>query len=405
MILQPKQHEAIHQYLLMLFCFLLPLHPRLSTLSLIFWGFNWLLSGQAFRGFKLLLKPIPILFIGFYILHLLGLAYTDNWLEGMQKIETKLPLLVFPFILFSFPIKKEEGFRAILNSFVVGTIVASLFCLGSALYQYFTTGENWMYYKRLGSFLGFHPTYFAMYLSLALFIVLFFLVKNYKMISQKEKIGKIILLSGFFLFVLLLSSRMTILATSAILGMAFLLWMYFYGKIWKGIGIGLIALMSLFFLVKKLPGLKKRTNATIERVEKQQKKQGVSDPRVHLWSAAWTVIQQSPIIGVGTGDAQNELVKIYKKRNYERELRENYNSHNQYLQTTVMLGIIGGLWFLVVLFLPFWMAFQQKDYLYLLFLALIILSFLAESVLETQRGTLFFGFFHSFFMMKIFYDE
>ena len=421
MILSTKQHETFHQSMLMLFSFFIPLHPRLAILFIIFCGVNWLMSGALYRNYKSLLKPIPLLCIGFYFLHCIGMIYTTNWEEGTQRLETKLPLLIFPLILFSFPLSissfnflkpkntseridtniKNDSIFFILISYVLGCFVASLYCTGSAIIKYSELGENWMHYKKLGSFLGFHPTYFSMYLSFALFIILFFLVKNYKTFSQKNRFGLTLLLGWFFLFILLLSSRMTILATSLILGSSFLIWMYSNGKLLKGIVIGFLGIVLLGVSLKMLPGLKTRTNVTIQRIEKQNKKQGVSDPRINLWSAALTMIKKNPIIGTGTGDAQDELVKIYKKNNYDRELRDNYNPHNQYLQTTVTLGIIGGVLLFIYLSYPFWLGFHQKDYLYLFFLALVILSFLTESVLQTQRGTLFFGFFNSLFLMRL----
>ena len=123
MILSKRQHEAIHQSLLMLFCFLLPLNPRISVLVTIFIGINWLLSGCIYFNFKSLLSPIPILFFSFYVMHLIGLMYTSNWIEGMQRVETKLPLLIFPLILFSFPIKSKKDISSILKSYVAGCLL------------------------------------------------------------------------------------------------------------------------------------------------------------------------------------------------------------------------------------------------------------------------------------------
>ncbi|MEM6963283.1 MAG: hypothetical protein AAF573_00870, partial [Bacteroidota bacterium] len=105
-------------------------------------------------------------------------------------------------------------------------------------------------------------------------------------------------------------------------------------------------------------------------------------------------------LGVGTGDIQDELNKIYQKRNLQTELQYNQNTHNQYLQTTATLGILGGTWLLVLYFLPFYQAFRHKDYLYCLFILLILLAFLTESILQTQRGTMLVGFFHSLFFAK-----
>ena len=401
MILSKKQHEAIHQNLLMLFCFILPLHPRLSSLVIILCGLNWLVSGNLFKNFKSLSHPFPIIFISFYLLHILGLLYTSHWTDALQKIETKLPLILFPLILFTFPIKKNHIILSILKSFILGCFIASLFCTINALIKYIELGENWMYYKKLGSFLGFHPTYYSMYLSFALLTILFFLVKNFKILSKNKILARSLFIVWFLFFILLLSSRMTILATVIILGCSFLIWMYLNGKILKGIGFSFLGGILLLFLITNLPGLKERTKISKERIEQHSKKQGVSDPRINLWNAAFTVIKKYPLLGTGTGDIQIELSKVYKEKNFKKELEGNFNTHNQYLQTTVTLGLLGGCLLFVMLLLPLYLAIVQRDYLYLLFGALILFSFLTESILQTQRGTLFFGFFHSFFSMRL----
>ena len=401
MILSKRQHEAIHQSLLMLFCFLLPLHPRVSVLVIIFLVINWLLSGRVYFNFKSFLSPVPILFLSFYVMHLIGLMYTSNWTEGMQRVETKLPLLIFPLILFSFPLKSKESISSILKSYVVGCLLASIYCFANGFLKYMETGENWMAYKKLGSFLGFHPTYFSMYLSFAFFIVLFFLVEKIKTHSVKYKIGSGILAGWFFIVILLLSSRMTILATVFILGISFLTWMYFQQKIFQGIGISILAIVLLFFSIKNLPSVNQRTQAAINSAITKDSTKVNRAPRINLWNAAFTVVKENPLLGTGTGDVQDELMRIYQERNYERALKDNFNPHNQYLQTTATLGIIGGILLLIYLMAPFWLAFQQKDYLYLLFLSLVIMSFLTESILQTQRGTLFFGFFYTFLTMRL----
>lgn len=401
MILSKKQHEVIHRNLLMLFCFLLPLHPRFAVLAIIFVGIHWLITGQVFINFRSFFSPIPILFFSFYFLHLIGLMYSSNWGEGMQKIETKLPLLVFPLILFSFPINEKKDFFFILKSYVLGSLLASLYCFGNGLIKFIGTGDNWITYKRLGSFLGFHPTYFSMYLSLALFIVLFLLAKKIEQHSFKYKFGSGLIVIWLLMIILLLSSRMTILATIFIFGVSFLIWMFLQKKIYQGIGISIFAIVLLFFGMKNIPSINQRTQAAIKSALNKDASKVNRAPRINLWNAAFTVIKENSIIGTGTGDMQDELVKIYRERKYERALKDNFNPHNQYLQTTATLGIIGGVLFLLYLMIPFWLAYREKGYLYLLFLSLILMSFLTESVLQTQRGTLFFGFFHTLLAMRL----
>ena len=61
--------------------------------------------------------------------------------------------------------------------------------------------------------------------------------------------------------------------------------------------------------------------------------------RILVWSFSLNLIKSNPIIGVGTGDIKDELIKLYKKEGYPILVKRQYNSHNQYLQTAAALGI------------------------------------------------------------------
>ena len=120
--------------------------------------------------------------------------------------------------------------------------------------------------------------------------------------------------------------------------------------------------------------------------------------RFEYWKAALNIIKENPFLGVGTGD----LVIAYKEQ-YEKmnsPLTENFRrrAHNQYLSITVGFGIFGFLWFLFSLFYPLSTSRFQPGYLYLLFLLILLLSFISEDTLESQAGVTFFAFFNSFFL-------
>lgn len=401
MILTEKQHETFQMSLLMLFSFSLPLYPRLSAWVATILTFQWLISSLVGKNnVKSIFQPLAILFWGFYIFHLVGLFYTSDLLQGYQKLETKLPLFIFPLIFFSQPKNRYFNIDKILRSFVLGCGLATIYSFGLGVLKSQETDQNWLFYTKLSSFLGFHPTYYSMYLVFACFILLSYLVRKQGKNSRKRKGFIVGIFLWFLLFILLLSSRMTILSMILIFIIAFLVWMYQKGKLFQGVGISAVTLILFVGLLFSVPGLKKRTSVTIDRIKNHVSNHGVSDPRINLWSASFQLIKENPFLGVGTGNTQNELIKIYKERRYKRELRENYNPHNQYLQTMVTIGILAGGWLVILLIIPFYKSVQQKDYLYCLFISLIIFSFMAESVLQTQRGTLFFGFFHSLFFMK-----
>mgnify|MGYP003481824560 CR=1 FL=1 len=117
--------------------------------------------------------------------------------------------------------------------------------------------------------------------------------------------------------------------------------------------------------------------------------------RVEYIKASLNIIKKNPILGVGTGDISNAFNDYYEetasKLNEENRLR----SHNQYLAITVAFGIIGLLWYLFSLLYPL-SEKKNRNYLYIIFLAIMLLSMLTEDTLETQIGVTLFAFFNSF---------
>jgi len=78
-------------------------------------------------------------------------------------------------------------------------------------------------------------------------------------------------------------------------------------------------------------------------------------------------LAENYIIGTGTGDSKDELVKEYEKRGMTGALEHKLNAHNEFYQVFVSLGIIGFLLFLTSLFYPLVIAFKRSQTIYLLF--------------------------------------
>ena len=103
MFLREQQYYDIHFYSLLLFSFLMPIHPRLATPFIAIAILNWLLSGQFQNKLKRLINPLTIIYSSVYFIHLIGLLYSTNIAEGWRDVETKLTLFLFPLLLFSIP--------------------------------------------------------------------------------------------------------------------------------------------------------------------------------------------------------------------------------------------------------------------------------------------------------------
>ena len=96
------------------------------------------------------------------------------------------------------------------------------------------------------------------------------------------------------------------------------------------------------------------------------------------------------------------LQEQLKKDGYDFFFKKNYNTHNQYLQVFLDQGVFG---FLLLMFFTFGMLYaslKQKNFIYALFLVVMILNFMTESILETQSGVIFFAFFNTIFFFKWF---
>jgi len=65
---------------------------------------------------------------------------------------------------------------------------------------------------------------------------------------------------------------------------------------------------------------------------------------------------------------------------------------------SVGFGLIGIIWFLVVLLYPPIKTRRMDDYFYLAFFVIMIVSMISEDTIETQAGVTIFAFFTSLFL-------
>jgi len=120
--------------------------------------------------------------------------------------------------------------------------------------------------------------------------------------------------------------------------------------------------------------------------------------RIEFWTAATRIINQHFWLGTGTGDIDNAFKKEYDKMNSQLEQQYRWRAHNQYITMVVQLGIFGFLWFIFAMIYPARKLNMYRDYYYLVFFAILMLSMLTEDTLESQAGATFFAFLTTFFL-------
>jgi len=120
--------------------------------------------------------------------------------------------------------------------------------------------------------------------------------------------------------------------------------------------------------------------------------------RPYFWKAAWHVIGQHPLFGVGTGDVQQQLEAAYDQTQSPLRPEWHKRPHNQFLTVLVSLGVAGLLVLLFSIFYP--VAYLRRDLpaLFWPFLAISLVSFLTEDTLESQAGLTFYAVFSTLFL-------
>jgi len=264
---------------------------------------------------------------------------------------------------------------------------------------------NWDYlsYSEFCSFIDLPPAYFSLYLGFSALIVFTFLLFNWKIWTNYNKSWAIALIFFFILFIIQLSTRGVIIA--------FILSFYFYifysfssRKMYKTLIITFVTLNAfLISTVYLSPVTKIRITEALTTIDPsiggETEITNAVNMRVVNWRCSIEIIIDNLLFGVGTGDDKIYLNQCYL--NYNMGINNPYlNSHNDFLQTGVNFGLIGMFLFGLVLFIPLIVAVRKKHHLYVIFLILFTLSCLTVSLLNGQKGTIFYGFFNSLLVFQ-----
>ena len=110
------------------------------------------------------------------------------------------------------------------------------------------------------------------------------------------------------------------------------------------------------------------------------------------YNSLFEVIKENLIFGVGTGDSRDKLMEKYLEKNMKTEYEFGLNSHNQFLNTAVSIGIIGLVVLILCFLMPFYQGWKQKELLLMGFVVIVSMNLLFESMFERQSGVIFYVF-------------
>ena len=401
-----------HYYAILLFAFGLSFGTKGSIYLLWVLGFSWLISGQfkfIFQGKGNKLEKIGFFsLLGFFLLHILSLIYSADLQVGLFDLEVKLSLFLIPLFLFgSESLKVTKNRNNVFYAFIIGLFLASMICYLSALYNSISllvSNENDVtpFYLLLNPFqyksfsLFHHPSYFAMYLTVGITIILYLL--DHKESYSKKYFRSLVFLIVFFVVtVFLLSSRAGILSLLFI----FIVWLFYKTKSFRIKNkylirsVSLISLIIVFIAVlyfgDRFSYVKKEIKdfRTAENVENVN--WGSISIRLQIWHYALHIIKDKPVLGVGTGDVKIELKKLANDDGISQIGALNLNVHNQFLETWIGIGLVGFLLLVLIILLP---VLVESNLFLKLIAVIIAVNFIFESMLNRLGGVAFFSFFY-----------
>lgn len=391
----------LYRVSLMAVAFTLPLNIYFNSIAIILLVFAWLIEGNFSIKIKLFRqRPLIAVFILFYILYLAGMFCTSNIPAGRFELEKKLSLLVLPLVLGTSVSITEKVKETVLKVFVLSSFIAALVCLSYGLYRYRITGNaDHLFYMDLASVLTSHAIYFAMYLCFSVIILVRIVINEHALLPLWKKTIIYFLILFFFSVILLLSARIVMLFIALYFTALFIYGSYRYGKFRSGLVILFLLAIIGGAITMRSGFLRSRFTQLLESdfsAPPEGKNANGLTIRVVKWQCSIEGIMEYPLTGTGTGDAVDYLVECYKRKNFWGMYdKYRYNSHNQFLQTGLTLGLPGLTCFLIAIILPLIPAVREKRWLLPSLLVLFCFCCLTESMLERHQGIVFFTFFVS----------
>lgn len=326
----------------------------------------------------------------------LGFFNSDNLDYWISKVRIRLPFIALPVVFFFLPWDKNEKNILIVFSVILIALVST-----GVVINYILNYEALNELLKGGRSLPVPMQDHIRYAQLQAFIFLsglYYLIDNKGKSKLKYWILGLLLLIFIYLHVIAVRSGIFI----AYIGLVSFLLLYIrrlnYRQILFVIGISIsIPLIAL----KTLPSLKTRIGYSIWEWNEFRRGSSINNSDSGRWisyDVGLEYFKREPIVGIGPGDLEDEMLKTYSAKYPEEKVRK--QPHNQFLHTLACSGIVGFIIFMSSFIISMFYAFRQRNEILIIIILATFTSFMVESPLEIARGTALIGFFLCFWTDK-----
>ena len=200
--------QKLFYFFPVLFCFCLPFGSLLLSALIALWILTSFLNIDKEQLKKGFLNQKLILYYFFFFLTVISALFSSNIKEAGFSVEVKLTFFFFPYLFFCFKWPVEILKRCII-SFVSGCFFACVYLITRAFLYALNGQSDYFFYSLFSDFI--HASYFAMYLILAIIIVVVFYNDWFK--TQKSVIySSYFFISIFITTIFLCSSKLGLIS-------------------------------------------------------------------------------------------------------------------------------------------------------------------------------------------------
>jgi O-antigen ligase len=323
--------------------------------------------------------------------------------EALDEVVKLLAVVVFPalFRLLAQPMARYRDTLLLVFSYSCAATIAGLY--GYALYvlrvEHLPLQMLFSYYlnHQFSAAIDMHATYLSAYCALCFVFCCTRLVQTTHRQKLVYLLPALLLLAGM----LQLCAKSVLVAT--ILTMLFFFpWMVLKPvKRWRFRLVVLLLLALATLLVVQHKGFHSRLITDLQQdLSTQRPAFAAQEKRLVRWQLAAGLVSRAPVWGYAPGDHEFVLRNAYFDHRFYHSYLENLNTHNQFLDLWLSVGITGVLLYACTLAYGFKTAITSKDILLTAFLLLTLLVSLSENNLEVNKGIFFYAFFFSLLLMR-----
>lgn len=359
---------------------------------------NAVLTPEIGKNFKRFLKnKVYLVISSLLILYLLSGLWTTNTWGWIDHVRVKLPFLLLPFAFAGITGFNKKYHIAVLVSFALVIVLSSVWALFNYMTNFSQITESYSYAQVLptiSKFNGISHIRFSLMVAYAAIICIYLAQQKLFIWNKNERFIYIFLAIFLIVFLHIFSVRSGMMAFY--FASAYFVFRYIQKSKQFLLGALLIIAMvstivGAYYAIPSFQRKMQYMSYDIDMLIKGNDPSHLSDAsRIISMKAGIKVAIANPVIGVGVGDLKTEVSKIYKSDYPGVAPKKRLTPHNQFIYIVAGLGIIGLIWFIIVIVYPILVNRNFKAPLFVAFNIIVLTSFIVEHTVEAQIGTAFY---------------